>query len=45
MHDRMHWELYRQRTAELDRRAARDWYLGRKRRRSTRLPQRARESD
>ena len=38
MDDRIHWELYRRRIAELDERATRERHLGRRRRRGTRLP-------
>jgi hypothetical protein len=45
MDDRIHWELYRRRMAELDRRATRERHLGRSRRRSTRLPHKPRDGE
>ena len=45
MDDRIHWELYRRRIAELDERAARARHLGRTRRRGTRLPHKPRGTD
>ena len=45
MDDRIHWELYRRRIAELDERAARARHLGRARRRSNRLPRKPRDEE
>lgn len=45
MDDRIHWELYRRRMAELDRRAAHERHLGRARRRSTRLSHKRRGTE
>ena len=45
MDDRIHWELYRGRIAEAERRAARGRHLGRTRRHSTRLPHKRRGAE